>query len=107
MTILEVIEAVGRQNVRGRAEFLWPCFGPDVEAVIMGTQDQHWATAIVNTQTLAVVALDVRDAWWVYEPLRSAYVTELAERGLRPSPRELTATEILLTLAELNDDPAR
>lgn len=100
MTLVEVYEA-SQRRVLGLADFQWPCFGEGRQAVILGREDQHWGTAVVNAESLEVLCLDMAQwGWWCQAEHRSALLEWLDQKDLHMEGPELTESEALTLLAE-------
>jgi hypothetical protein len=101
MTLLELAETVEYRFI-DLVDWLWPCFGPGQKCLIIGREQQHIATAIVDAATEIVNAVEINHVgWWVNPLYRTAYLETLEQQALMNQGRELAESESLLILSEL------
>lgn len=101
MTVIELVEACHR-SLTGLIDSQWTSFGNSAKLLIIGREDLHWATAVVDVDSLLVAAVEIpNSAWWADVDHRDSWIRELESKQLVLGGREVTESEILSLLSEL------
>lgn len=118
MNLLEVLASANGQ-VKGSADYVWNCFGPDAMYLDIGNKDLgHLASVIFDSDDGTVYALEMflpqeRRAWrWIDERFEDLYLEECQSNAVNPRVaydtvlfEQLHPAEMLAMLNELTADP--
>jgi len=118
MNLLEILTSANGK-VKGSAEYVWDCFGPDAMYLDIGTEELgHLASVIFDSDDGTVYAVEMflpqeQKAWrWIDERFQDLYIDVCQENGVNPRVafdtvlfENITPVELLTMLNELTADP--